>query len=103
MNELMEFLLCYGYGLTLGSVFLEQLGLPLPAVPILLGMGALSRTGKVSFVAVNVIALAGTLSADLIWYCLGRRYGRSVLRMLCRVTLEPDFCVRRTEDAFLKH
>jgi membrane protein DedA with SNARE-associated domain/rhodanese-related sulfurtransferase len=103
MNELMEFLLCYGYGLTLGSVFLEQLGLPLPAVPILLGMGALSRSGKVSFVAVNVIALAGTLSADLIWYCLGRRYGRSVLRMLCRVTLEPDFCVRRTEDAFLKH
>jgi membrane protein DedA with SNARE-associated domain/rhodanese-related sulfurtransferase len=102
MNELMGFLLSYGYWLTLGSVFLEQMGLPLPAVPILLGMGALSRSENVSFVAVNVIAVAGTLAADLVWYYLGRRYGRAVLTMICRVSLEPDFCVRRTEDAFLK-
>src|SRR5882724_4905682 len=102
MNELLRFLLQYGYWLTLGSVFLEQMGFPLPAVPILMGMGALSRSGTVSFTAVIVIALAGALSADLIWYYLGRRYGRSVLRMLCRISLEPDFCVRRTEDAFVK-
>jgi membrane protein DedA with SNARE-associated domain/rhodanese-related sulfurtransferase len=102
MNELLKFLLDYGYWLTLGSVFLEQMGLPLPAVPVLLGMGALSRSGKVSFLAVIAIALTGSLSADLIWYYLGRRYGRAVLRIICRISLEPDFCVRRTEDAFLK-
>ena len=102
MNELLEFLLRYGYGVTLGAVFLEQMGLPLPAVPVLVGMGALSRSGKFSFTAVILIALTGSLSADLIWYYLGLHYGRSVLRMICRISLEPDFCVRRTEDAFVR-
>jgi membrane protein DedA with SNARE-associated domain/rhodanese-related sulfurtransferase len=102
MNETLNFLIRYGYGVTLGAVFLEQLGLPLPAVPVLLGMGALSRTGHFSITAVLVLALMGSLSADLIWFYLGRRYGRSVLQMICRIALEPDFCVRRTEDAFVK-
>jgi membrane protein DedA with SNARE-associated domain len=74
----------------------------MPAVPVLLGMGALSRSGNFSMTAVLLIAVAGSLSADLIWYYLGRQYGRSVLRIICRISLEPDFCVRRTEDAFVK-
>ena len=86
MNELLGFLLHYGYWLTLGSVFLEQMGLPLPAVPILIGMGALVRSGDFSFKAVLLIALAGSLAADLIWYYLGFHYGR----------------IRRTEDAFIR-
>src|SRR5262249_52378257 len=102
MTELSDFLLCYGYELTLGAVFLEQMGLPVPAVPVVLGMGALSRSGSVSFTAVMLLAMTATLTADLIWYSLGRRYVRSILRMICHISLEPDFCVRRTEDAFLK-
>ena len=102
MNELLGFLLHYGYWLTLGSVFLEQMGLPLPAVPILIGMGALVRSGNFSFKAILLIALAGSLAADLIWYYLGFRYGRSVLGILCRISLEPDYCIRRTEDAFIR-
>src|SRR3954469_24092974 len=102
MNGLLGFLLAYGYRLTLVSVFLEQMGLPLPAVPILVGMGALARSGRISFTFVILIALLSSLSADLIWFYLGRHYGRAVLRLICRVSLEPDFCVRRTEDAFVK-
>src|SRR5437016_10664688 len=102
MNETLTFLLHYGYVVTLGAVFLEQMGLPLPAVPVLLGMGALSRSGQFSITAVLLVALTGSLSADLIWFYLGRQYGRSVLQLICRISLEPDFCVRRTEDAFLK-
>jgi membrane protein DedA with SNARE-associated domain/rhodanese-related sulfurtransferase len=102
MYEPLGFLLRYGYWLTLGSVFAEQLGLPLPAVPILVGMGALSRSGEFSFLAVILIAVTGSLVADLIWYDLGRRHGRSILRLVCRISLEPDFCVRRTEDAFIR-
>jgi membrane protein DedA with SNARE-associated domain/rhodanese-related sulfurtransferase len=51
---------------------------------------------------VPLIALIGSLSADLIWFFMGRRFGRSVLQTICRISLEPDFCVRRTEDAFIK-
>src|SRR5215467_5065293 len=102
MNETLSFLIRYGYGVTLGAVFFEQMGLPLPAVPILMGMGALSRSGTVSITVVLAIALVGALIADVIWFYLGRHYGRAVLQLICRISLEPDFCVRRTEDAFVK-
>jgi len=102
VNELLGFLLHYGYWLTVGSVFLEQLGLPLPAVPILIGMGALVRSGDFSYKTILLVAVTGSLAADLIWYYLGFRYGRSVLGILCRISLEPDYCVRRTEDAFIR-
>ena len=78
------------------------MGLPLPAVPVLIGMGALAREGDVSFPSIILLALAASLAADLIWYYLGWRYGRSVLQVICRISLEPDFCVRRTEDAFIR-
>jgi len=102
MNELLAFLLHHGYWLTLGAVFLEQMGVPLPAVPILVGMGALARSGDFSLTTVILVALAGGLAADLIWYAMGWFYGRSVLRVICRITLEPDHCVRRTENAFVR-
>jgi len=100
MSASLAFLLQHGYWLTVGSVFLEQLGIPLPAVPVLVGMGALSRFGHVSFFAIILISLIASISADLIWYRLGRTYGRSVLGLLCRISLEPDYCVRRTEDTY---
>src|SRR5581483_7164523 len=39
---------------------------------------------------------------DLVWYRLGRRHGAAVLTLLCRISLEPDSCVRRTEDVFAR-
>jgi membrane protein DedA with SNARE-associated domain/rhodanese-related sulfurtransferase len=76
------------------------MGVPLPAVPLLVGMGALSRSGEFSIVGVVAAAATASLAADLIWYELGRSHGRWVLRLICRISLEPDYCVRRTEDAF---
>src|SRR5262249_20811412 len=70
------------------------------AATLLVGMGALSRSGDVFFSAVVAIAAVAALSADLIWFQLGQLHGRSVLRMICRISLEPDNCVRRTEDGF---
>src|SRR5688572_3526697 len=93
MYDSIDFLIHYGYLMVLGAVFLEQLGLPLPAVPVLVGMGALSRSGEVSFTSLLAISLVASGAADLIWYELGRRYGRSVLSLICRISLEPDYCV----------
>ena len=47
--------------------------------------------------------LAGALAADLVWFYFGRTRGKRVLRFICRVSLEPDSCVRQTENAFIKY
>jgi membrane protein DedA with SNARE-associated domain len=81
----------------------DQLGVPLPAIPALLGIGALAAAGKINpGVALALIVIA-CLLADLIWYGLGRRLGPRVLRLLCKISLEPDSCVRRTEDVFIRY
>jgi membrane protein DedA with SNARE-associated domain/rhodanese-related sulfurtransferase len=100
--DLLLFLLKYGYVVVFGAAFAEQIGLPVPAAPLLVGMGALSRSGDFYFVGVVATAAVASLVADLIWYNLGRRHGRAVLRLICRISLEPDYCVRRTEDAFVR-
>src|SRR5713226_7276505 len=84
-------------------VIAEQVGIPLPAVPALLAVGALAAKGRVSLVLVIGAIAAVALPVDLVWHELGRRRGARVLSGLCRLSLEPDVCVRRTENLFLRH
>jgi len=98
--DFLEFLLQHGYVVILVAAFAEQVGLPIPASTLLIGMGALSRSGEFHFIPVVAAGAFAAIAADLIWYRLGQRYGRSVLRLLCRISLEPDYCVRRSEDIF---
>jgi membrane protein DedA with SNARE-associated domain len=103
VSEQLQFLINYGYTVLFVWVLGEQLGLPIPAIPILLGAGALAASGHMSFTATLLVAAAAALSADLVWYELGRRRGMRVLNFLCRVSLEPDTCVRQTEVAYARH
>jgi membrane protein DedA with SNARE-associated domain/rhodanese-related sulfurtransferase len=103
MDQALHFLLRHGYAILFFVVLIEQLGLPIPAVPVLLAMGALAGTGRSSFYVATLVAVSASMVSDVIWYELGRRRGRSVLRMVCRISLEPDFCVRRTENAFARY
>jgi membrane protein DedA with SNARE-associated domain len=84
-------------------VVAEQIGIPLPAVPALLIVGALAAQGRVSLWLVIVAIAVVALSVDLVWHELGRRRGARVLAGVCRLTLEPDVCVRRTQNLFLRH
>ena len=84
-------------------VVAEQIGVPLPAVPALLGVGALAAQGRASVLLVIAAIAAVALPVDLVWHELGRRRGAPVLLRLCRISLEPDVCVRRTENLFLRH
>lgn len=97
MPDAMAFLARQGGLVLFLFVLAEQLGLPLPAVPVLLAMGALARTGHFPLAAVAGIALGASLAADLVWYALGRWRGARVLNLLCRISLEPDSCVRATQ------
>src|SRR5437763_1372366 len=100
MNEVLQFLIRHGYAILFGVVFLEQAGLPIAAVPVLLGVGALSAEGRFSLAAALPLALLASLTADFAWYELGRRRGYGVLRVLCRISIEAESCVNRATRAF---
>jgi membrane protein DedA with SNARE-associated domain/rhodanese-related sulfurtransferase len=103
MSHSLEFLIHYGYVLLFGWVFAEQIGVPVPAIPVLLAAGALSGMHRINPAAVLALAIIAAVSADLIWYDLGRRKGIRVLQFLCKISLEPDSCVRRTENVFARN
>jgi membrane protein DedA with SNARE-associated domain/rhodanese-related sulfurtransferase len=103
MNKSVEFLVHHGAAVLFGAVFVEQIGVPLPAVPWLFAAGALIGAGKMSWFIALVPAVIGSLLADLIWFYLGRHFGNRVLGLLCRISLEPDSCVRRTENTFARY
>jgi membrane protein DedA with SNARE-associated domain/rhodanese-related sulfurtransferase len=93
-------LLLYGYVLLFAWVLVEQLGIPLPAAPVLLAAGALSAQHEFNFLFALLAGLAASLVADSSWFLIGRRYGHGVLRILCKLSLEPTICVRRTQNSF---
>lgn len=102
MHSALDFLLHHGYAVLLVWVFSEQIGLPVPSLPILLAAGALAGTGRFSFAASILLSVIAALVADSLWYGLGRVRGIKVLQLLCKISLEPDSCVRRTEGLFAK-
>lgn len=93
-------LLTYGYLLLFTWVLIEQLGIPLPATPVLLAAGGLSAQHEMSFSTAFISGLVACLVADTSWFLVGRRYGHHVLRILCKLSMEPTVCVRRTQDSF---
>ena len=103
MDEAIQFLIRHGYALLFAWVLLEQIGLPVPAIPLLLAAGVLAGSGRMDLALAVGLAVIAALVADLFWYYLGRYRGSRVLRLLCRISLEPDSCVRRTEDVFARH
>jgi membrane protein DedA with SNARE-associated domain len=102
MHSTLEFLLRHGYTVLLAWVFAEQIGLPVPSLPLLLAAGALAGAGKFNFFNSLLLAVFACIVADSIWYLLGRLRGIKVLQLLCKISLEPDSCVRRTEGIFSK-
>jgi membrane protein DedA with SNARE-associated domain/rhodanese-related sulfurtransferase len=93
-------LLVYGYVLLFAWVLVEQLGIPLPATPVLLAAGALSAENELSFPVAMLSGFLACLIADTVWFHVGRRYGHVVMRLLCKLSLEPTICVRRTQESY---
>jgi membrane protein DedA with SNARE-associated domain len=103
MGEAVDFIVRHGEVFVFLYVLADQLGVPVPAVPALLAMGALAAVGKINFAVALLLSVVASVGADLVWYALGRTRGGGVLRLVCRVSLEPDSCVRRTENVFLRY
>src|SRR5262249_38982579 len=84
--------------LLLAWVFADQVGLPLPAAPALLAAGVMVRSGSMHALAAIGLAAIASIVGHAVWYEAGRRRGRAVLSWICRISIEPDACVRRGEN-----
>ena len=94
MDGFVNLLVEHGYLLLGLWVLADKSGLPVPALPGLVGAGILSGTGDLELAAVVALSTAVALAADFVWFLIGRRTGKSLLAALCKWSLEPDSCVR---------
>lgn len=84
-----------------GNVFVNQIGLPIPAFPTLVIAGCLCH-GAIALAAVFAVALLACVIADGAWYLAGRAYGERSLKMLCRMSLQPESCLEETRLRFAR-
>ena len=101
VNNLTDALRQNAIGVVFVNVLLQQLGLPVPAVPTLLIAGSLALSP--GWVAQLVAAaLVASVLADGVWYAAGRWSGFRVLSGLCRLSLNPGSCVSQAETLFMR-
>ncbi len=98
----LAFFVHYAYAILFLWVLVEQLGVPVPSIPVLLTAGTLSATHRVNAPLSILAVLLACLLADSTWYALGRRYGNAVLKLLCRLSFEAATCVNKTEGYFTR-
>jgi membrane protein DedA with SNARE-associated domain/rhodanese-related sulfurtransferase len=96
------FFVHYAYSILFLWVLIEQLGIPIPSIPVLLTAGTLSATHRIHHSYSLFAVLLACILADSLWYWLGRRYGNNVLRLLCRLSFEASTCVSKTEEYFTR-
>jgi len=90
----------YGVGVVVVNVLLDQIGLPIPAVPTLVVAGAFAAEGQMPLLELLIGSVIACLAADCGWYLVGQKYGIRVLKTLCKISLEPDSCVSQTQTRF---
>ena len=100
MAQLSHLIHTYGVLIVFGTVLLEQIGLPIPAFPVLIIAGALAVDQNANWPLYLSASIVACLISDYFWFRAGRHYGKRILRLLCRISLSPDSCVSQTEDNF---
>ncbi|HUA66808.1 MAG TPA: DedA family protein/thiosulfate sulfurtransferase GlpE [Alphaproteobacteria bacterium] len=103
MNDTSRFLVVHGLPIIFGAVFMDQMGVPIPAAPWLLAAGALAAAGKFHWFIAILLSILACLLADFFWFYLGRHRGTQVVAVLCRMSMEPDTCVRKTVNVFTRY
>jgi len=95
-----EFFVRHATAILFVWVLAEQLGLPIPSIPVLLTAGTLSASHRVHSFSALMAVVAACIVADSLWFFLGRRYGAGVIRLLCRFSFEASTCISKTQDYF---
>jgi membrane protein DedA with SNARE-associated domain len=103
MHESLAQLAKHGYAVIFVWVAAEQLGLPIPAVPVLIAAGVLSVTGQLTFTGAFALGILACVIGDSTWYGIGKWKGTAVLKTLCRMSLEPESCVRQSSNFITRY
>jgi membrane protein DedA with SNARE-associated domain/rhodanese-related sulfurtransferase len=82
------------------NVLLTRLGVPIPAVPVLLFAGSAIAAGTLSFWPILGAAVLGAVLGDGAWFTAGRLYGRKLLAILARVSPAIDAKVEHARSMF---
>ena len=90
----------YGLWIVFINVLVDQMGLPVPAVPTLVVAGAFAADGRLPLAPLFVWPVLACILGDCAWDFVGQIYGIRVLKLLCRISLEPDSCVSDTQVRF---
>ena len=102
MPSVLALLVRHAYSLLFGWVLIEQAGIPVPSVPLMLAAGTMSAAHKLHVERALFLVLLACLISDSMWYFLGRRYGTRVLNLLCRFSFEASTCVEKTQRTVSK-
>jgi len=100
MDLLLHIIEAYGLWVVFVSVLLDQGGLPVPAYPPMIVTAALAVDSGGSLWPILVVASLAALLADLLWFAGGRRFGASLLRFMCKLSLSADSCVGLTRRVY---
>jgi len=92
----------HAYSVMFGWVLVEQAGIPIPSVPLMLAAGTMSAAHKVQLALIIPVVLLACLIADTMWWWLGRRFGSRVLDLLCRMSLDASTCVNRAQGSIAR-
>ncbi len=89
----------HAYAILFGWVLVEQAGVPVPSIPLLLAAGTLSAAHRLHLAAALPLIMLACLFADSMWFFLGRRYGTRIVNVLCKMSMEAATCLTRTENS----
>jgi membrane protein DedA with SNARE-associated domain/rhodanese-related sulfurtransferase len=103
MSNVLEMLVKHGYLILFLAVLTEQIGLPLPSVPVIIAAGALAGLHQIHAVHALILAIAATLLADSLWFFFGRRRGVAILEFLAKMSLDPETYVSRAQSVYSRH
>lgn len=103
MHEIIPFLIEHGYAVLFVWVLAETIGFPLPSAPLFIAAGALAGMGHMRLPICIGLGVCAALLSDVFWYSMGRRNGGRILSWLCRISLAPDYCVRKAEVLFARY
>jgi membrane protein DedA with SNARE-associated domain/rhodanese-related sulfurtransferase len=103
VSTIVQLLLKHGYSVLFVSVFARQMWLPVPAILFLIAAGALADSGRMTLAVALGIAIIACLSADMVWYEAGRRWGDQILHSIYGLAIDPDAASRRSKETFVRH
>jgi membrane protein DedA with SNARE-associated domain len=103
LGTIIELLSTHGYLAFFVWILANRIGAPLPATPVLLAAGALSGLGEVKFPTIVLLAVLATLLSDVVWFEIGRRHGTRLLRLICRLALQPASVSHRAQELISRH